>query len=62
MNWKISEKESIIKKVLETMKGVFRDDVTRRSSTYIIMSEGDKKENGCREQSKITERQGIFQN
>lgn len=37
-------------------------DVTRRSSTYIVMSEGDKKENGYREQSKITERQGIFQN
>lgn len=37
-------------------------DIMRRSSTYIIRFEGDKKENGCREQSKITERQGIFQN
>ena len=25
MNWKISEKESTVKKVLETMKGIFRD-------------------------------------
>lgn len=57
MNWKISEKQSMPnskESVRNYERYIYRyRGVMRRSSIYIIMFEGEKEENGCRQQSKM---------
>lgn len=57
MNWKISEKQSMPnskESVRNYERYIYRyKGVMRRSSIYIIMCEGEKEENGYRQQSKM---------